>query len=355
MNFNSQNFAIRWGTICIVTGTTLIGCSTPYHPAAPITSIHDNSHQINTYSAVNTSSKSMPIPSSPKNIFVSNQNSSINKLIHKPLMPAPKTNTDGRIIYNRNYNNIQKGSYSANTYTIKHGDTMFYIAWITGNDYRDLAQRNKIAEPYSLRVGQVLNVASISSDSEMILANRTSNTNNTNVDTQSSNAYATSVTDQSLEKMLPRASKALTPSTSPEITASSGLNSNSVVNTVGKWRWPVERKKVIATFSDVQGGNKGVDIAGSLGQPVFATAAGKIVYSGNALRGYGNLIIIKHNDDYLSAYAHNDTILVHDQEEVQAGQKIATMGSTGTSSVRLHFEIRYKGKSVNPLRYLSQQ
>lgn len=99
---------------------------------------------------------------------------------------------------------------------------------------------------------------------------------------------------------------------------------------------------MIESFSDVQGGNKGVDIAGSRGQPVFATAAGRVVYSGNALRGYGNLIIIKHNDDYLSAYAHNDTILVRDQQEVQAGQKIATMGSSGTSSVRLHFEIRYK-------------
>lgn len=89
--------------------------------------------------------------------------------------------------------------------------------------------------------------------------------------------------------------------------------------------------------------------------PKVATADGRVVYAGNALRGYGNLIIIKHNDDYLSAYAHNDTMLVREQQEVKAGQKIATMGSTGTSSTRLHFEIRYKGKSVNPLRYLPQR
>ncbi|HFL9322841.1 TPA: peptidoglycan DD-metalloendopeptidase family protein [Escherichia coli] len=88
---------------------------------------------------------------------------------------------------------------------------------------------------------------------------------------------------------------------------------------------------------------------------IIATADGRVVYAGNALRGYGNLIIIKHNDDYLSAYAHNDTMLVREQQEVKAGQKIATMGSTGTSSTRLHFEIRYKGKSVNPLRYLPQR
>ena len=113
--------------------------------------------------------------------------------------------------------------------------------------------------------------------------------------------------------------------------------------------------KIIDNFSATEGGNKGIDIAGSRGQPVVANASGRVVYAGNALRGYGNLIIIKHNDDYLSAYAHNDTMLVREQQEVKAGQKIATMGSTGTSSVRLHFEIRYKGKSVNPLQYLPQR
>ncbi|WP_162870485.1 peptidoglycan DD-metalloendopeptidase family protein, partial [Klebsiella aerogenes] len=101
------------------------------------------------------------------------------------------------------------------------------------------------------------------------------------------------------------------------------------------WRWPTDGT-VIDNFSSSEGGNKGVDIAGSRGQPIFATADGRVVYAGNALRGYGNLIIIKHNDDYLSAYAHNDTMLVREQQEVKAGQKIATMGSTGTSSVRLH-------------------
>lgn len=112
---------------------------------------------------------------------------------------------------------------------------------------------------------------------------------------------------------------------------------------------------MIETFGASEGGNKGIDIAGSKGQAIIATADGRVVYAGNALRGYGNLIIIKHNDDYPSAYAHNDTMLVREQQEVKAGQKIATMGSTGTSSTRLHFEIRYKGKSVNPLRYLPQR
>lgn len=331
----------------------LIGCSTPYHLAAPISSVHDSSRLINTYPTVDTSAKSMPILSSPKYLSVRNQNSSINKPICQPVMPTPKTNTDGRIIYNRNYDNIQKGNYSGNTYTVKRGDTLFYIAWIIGNDYRDLAQRNKIIEPYSLNVGQVLNIGNSSTDSEIVVTNN--HTLNTNIDSWPTNAYASSVSEKKSSKMLQKATKPLAPFMPSTTTASSGLNSsNSGVDTVGRWRWPAEGK-VIEFFSDVQGQNKGVDIAGSHGQPVFATAAGKVVYSGNALRGYGNLIIIKHNDDYLSAYAHNDAILVRDQQEVQAGQKIATMGSTGTSSVRLHFEIRYKGKSVNPLRYISQQ
>ena len=117
------------------------------------------------------------------------------------------------------------------------------------------------------------------------------------------------------------------------------------------WQWPATGN-IIQGFSNSDGGNKGIDIAGSRGQAVKAAAAGRVVYAGNALRGYGNLIIIKHNDDFLSAYAHNDKILVADQQEIKAGQEIAKMGSSGTNAVKLHFEIRYKGKSVDPTRYL---
>jgi lipoprotein NlpD len=109
---------------------------------------------------------------------------------------------------------------------------------------------------------------------------------------------------------------------------------------------------VIAKFSNSENGNKGIDIAGQRGQSVNASANGVVVYAGNALRGYGNLVIIKHNDDYLSAYAHNDQVYVKEQQKVSVGQKIASMGSSGTSTVKLHFEIRYKGKSVDPMRYL---
>lgn len=120
------------------------------------------------------------------------------------------------------------------------------------------------------------------------------------------------------------------------------------------WDWPT-KGRVVAGFSNSESGNKGLDIAGSYGQDIVAAGDGRVMYAGNALRGYGNLIIIKHNDDYLSAYAHNDNLLVSEGQNIKQGQKIASMGSSGTDSVRLHFEIRYKGKSVNPLRYLPKQ
>lgn len=179
----------------------------------------------------------------------------------------------------------------------------------------------------------------------------------TSVDSGSSSSEGSG--EQSANKMLPNNKPAGTvvtaPVTAPTVsTTEPNASSTSTSAPISAWRWPTDGK-VIENFGASEGGNKGIDIAGSKGQAIVATADGRVVYAGNALRGYGNLIIIKHNDDYLSAYAHNDTMLVREQQEVKAGQKIATMGSTGTSSTRLHFEIRYKGKSVNPLRYLPQR
>ena len=108
-------------------------------------------------------------------------------------------------------------------------------------------------------------------------------------------------------------------------------------------------------YSTADGGNKGIDISGSRGQPVYAAGAGKVVYVGNQLRGYGNLIMIKHSEDYITAYAHNDTLLVNNGQSVKIGQKIATMGSSDTDSVRLHFQIRYRATAIDPLRYLPPQ
>ena len=276
---------------------------------------------------------------------------------------------NGHIVYNRSYGNIPKGSYSGETYTVKRGDTLFYIAWITGNDFRDLAQRNNVAAPYSLNVGQQLQVSN-SSGGTLTGGNAitAADANAGGVAVQSSTpqikggavaqqpviTYSEDSGKPSEGKMLPSSGTNTVATTTAPVTAPTVSSTTNSTTPVGNWRWPTDGK-IIDNFSASEGGNKGIDIAGSRGQSVISTASGRVVYAGNALRGYGNLIIIKHNDDYLSAYAHNDTMLVREQQEVKAGQKIATMGSTGTSSVRLHFEIRYKGKSVNPLRYLPQR
>ena len=126
------------------------------------------------------------------------------------------------------------------------------------------------------------------------------------------------------------------------------LNPIEPAKNVNTWYRPA-KGPIIATYSAQ---NKGLNFGGKLGDPVFATAEGKVVYSGNGLRGYGNLIILKHNSTFLTAYAHNNKILVKEGEWVRAGQIIAEMGRTGTRRVMLHFEIRRSGKPVNPLNYL---
>ena len=345
---------IRWAVIFSFGGALLAGCSTPYHTAAPISSVNDGQttrQQTVQRTAPVTGGTSTAMPSSRPNLSSNTSPSVTNS--------APvNMNGQGRIIYNRDYGSIPKGSYNGSSYTVQRGDTLFYIAYITGNDFRELADRNNIAEPYSLNVGQVINIGNGNVNSNGQLAANSSNSNQQPVDLRTANAYPANGSGQTSGKMLPNnkkpATQTSTATTTTAVSTTSPTTGSSTNSSSIKWRWPAEGK-MIEGFSDAQGGNKGIDIAGSRGQPVLASAPGKVVYAGNALRGYGNLIIIKHNDDYLSAYAHNDTLLVRDQQDVTAGQKIATMGSTGTSSVRLHFEIRYKGKSVNPLRYLPQR
>lgn len=218
----------------------------------------------------------------------------------------------GKNSYNRDYDKLPKGSYSGKTYTVKRGDTLYYIAWITDNEVSDLARINKIRPPYSLAVGQKLRVTS--------------------------SATASSTGRKSAGRS---SGTVLAKSTPPPGAARC-------------WRWPT-RGKILVKFSNSDGGNKGIDIAGSRGQAVYASATGKVVYVGNQLRGYGNLIMIKHGEDFITAYAHNDSTLVRNGQQVKAGQKIATMGSSGTDSVRLHFQIRYRATALDPLRYLPPQ
>ncbi|XOD69985.1 MAG: murein hydrolase activator NlpD [Sodalis sp. (in: enterobacteria)] len=274
------------------------------------------------------------------------------------------------IIYNRIYNNIHKGSYFSTTYKVKQGDTLFYIAWITGNNYQILAKKNTLSEPYSLKVGQILQVGKeampifnkvsmVRGEGNLFPSNDKHTNSSVMVDlgsTSNIDSTKSRVTVNKKNNHFKNSNKQKKNIDNVIITTAPVITSRMAggVKEITDWCWPTEGK-IIDNFSVEEGGNKGVDISGFRGQPILAISSGKVVYAGNALRGYGNLIIIKHNDDYLNAYAHNDKLLVGEQQEVKAGQKIATMGSTGTNITKLHFEIRYKGKCVNPLLYLPKR
>ena len=274
------------------------------------------------------------------------------------------------------YSQIQKGSYKGNTYKVNKGDTMFLIAYLTGMDVKDLASMNNMKEPYSLSVGQTLKISNCSTKTITTTVpvkttapaapaepevTYTPGANGTQIGSDGTviGPIKSDVGNGEPSKPVFTNNTPSTPATTTtqvETTNNTPVNANVVAPVASNiaWQWPTQGN-VIQGFSNTDGGNKGIDISGSRGQAVKAAANGRVVYAGNALRGYGNLIIIKHNDDFLSAYAHNDKILVSDQQEVKAGQEIAKMGSTGTNVVKLHFEIRYKGKSVDPVRYLPRR
>ncbi|MBE0438581.1 MAG: peptidoglycan DD-metalloendopeptidase family protein [Gammaproteobacteria bacterium] len=205
-------------------------------------------------------------------------------------------------------------------YTVKKGDTLYSISWRYGMDYKTLAAINNIRSPYKIYVGQKLVF-------------------------KSSHQQSTKTT--TVTKPQPTPSK---PTSSKTTTNATVATTNQALT----WHWPTQGK-IVSTYSKSAAGRKGIDIAGKSGQSIVAAASGKVVYSGNGLPRYGNLMIIKHNDVYLSAYAHNKTLLFKEGDFVKAGQKIATMGNTGTQNVQLHFEIRRNGKPVDPMRFLPKR
>lgn len=234
----------------------------------------------------------------------------------------------------------------ADTYQVKSGDTLFSIAFRNGMDYRSLARLNRIAEPYTIYVGQILVVSNTSTEAG---SGRNPATTSLKSNKNYSNSNSSDTASKSAKVVAPQNQKRYGQNQrveEPEKTANGTINGN-----VRQWHWPV-KGPILAKFSSQEHGNKGLDIGGVYGTPVKAAAAGQVVYAGNALRGYGNLIIIKHNDDFLSAYAHNHRLLVKERESVAAGQTIAEMGNSDADRIQLHFEIRYRGKSVDPLRYL---
>ena len=226
------------------------------------------------------------------------------------------------------------------THTVVRGDTLFSIAWRYGWDYRELAAANNIAAPFTIRPGQEIRLdrrgTAVASQPSAPPARQTPPPASSS--TPSTSAPSASTPAPSAQQTPPRQS---TPST---VAGTGDVN----------WRWPASGE-LLSRFSAQQAGQSGVRIAGSSGDPVVAAASGVVVYRGNGLTGYGNLLIVKHNDRWLSAYAHNDDMLVREGDKVDAGQRIATMGATGTFRTQLHFEIRRDGTPVDPLGLLPRR
>ncbi|PKO93139.1 MAG: peptidase M23 [Betaproteobacteria bacterium HGW-Betaproteobacteria-1] len=290
-------------------------------------------------------------------------------------------------------------------YTVKKGDTLYSIGLEHGYDYKEIARANNIAPPYTIFVGQKLKlkpgspapapVAEAGSGDVVITPLDMGSVDSSVIESSSTETAASSeqampattaapiisgpialrepYSDLALNtpvveaKAAPVNVPAPSPTTAPapaqvsqEASPPSAADPvkteaikapTATATSAGiTWSWPTNGK-LLAGFNE-GGSAKGIDIGGSTGQPILASAPGKVIYSGSDLRGYGRLVIIKHNDEFLSVYAHNSKILVKEGQAVARGQKIAEMGNTDADRVKLHFEIRRQGKSVNPADFL---
>ncbi|MFZ9297867.1 MAG: peptidoglycan DD-metalloendopeptidase family protein [Hylemonella sp.] len=218
-------------------------------------------------------------------------------------------------------------------YAVKPGDTLIRIGLESGQNWREIARWNNIENPNQIEVGQVLRVVPPQAPAAPAAAAQTAVVTRpvapSNVQTQA----------------VPPPSSAAAPHAAPP----AAPDAAPVTEDSLAWAWPVNGP-VLTGFDEVK--NKGLDLGGAAGDPVLAAADGRVVYAGAGLRGYGNLIIVKHNNTYLTAYAHNQALLVKEDQAVRKGQKIAEMGSSDTDRVKLHFEVRRQGKPVDPVKYL---
>lgn len=213
-------------------------------------------------------------------------------------------------------------------YRVKRGDTLLRIALDNGQSYRDIAAWNNLSDPNLIEVDQVLRVKP---------------------------PPGVRVATKPIEPLKPTESKEV--AADKKVAAKKAEEKEVAVTEVKadavdppiKLSWPA-KGKVVEEFSE--GKNKGIDIAGKLGEPIQAASDGKVVYAGNSLRGYGNLVIVKHDNTYLTAYAHNRSLLVKEGDTVRKGQRIAEMGDSDANMVKLHFEVRVNGKPVNPIQFL---
>lgn len=220
---------------------------------------------------------------------------------------------------------------------VSAGETLFSIAWSYGIDFRRLADTNGLQSPYRLQIGQLLRLPAIADGSD-----------------GSGKVQSRAVAATPAKPMDERSKGAHSASESSTKSGGVGSCSSATANLLEGWRWPADGA-VIARYAAHSAQHKGIDIRGELGEPVYAVSGGKVVYAGSGLVGYGNLLIVKHSDRYLSAYAHNSRLLVGEGKIVKAGDRIAEIGDSGTDSVKLHFEIRCDGEPIDPLRILPQR
>ncbi len=262
------------------------------------------------------------------------------------LVGCSSSPSGGVRVVDRNGNTVsQRPAVTTGQYVVRRGDTLFSIAFRYGWDWKALAARNQIPEPYTIRPGQTIRFDGRSNSTPTPVASApvaSRPITSTSTTTSGSGSVKTTVISKPVEVV-----PVVIP---PSATASTGPSSKSPTG----WGWP-SSGVLIGKFSSNGSLNKGIDIAGDLGQPVLAASDGSVVYAGSGLRGYGELIIIKHSDTYVSAYGHNRRLLVREGQQVKAGQTIAEMGSTGTDRVKLHFEIRRQGKPVDPLQFLPRR
>lgn len=236
--------------------------------------------------------------------------------------------------------NVGKPGY----YTVKPGDTMKRIAAENGQTVRDIAKWNNLEDPNVIEVGQVLRVVPPGVDASAV-ASRGVSASNVEPRPLDAKAPAVPAGAAAPAPAVPPVAVAGTPAPAVESAPPAPRTGDDDVN----WMWPASGS-VISSFDEVR--NKGLAIAGRAGDPVYAAADGRVVYAGSGLRGYGNLVIVKHNNTYLTAYAHNQSLLVKEDQVVRRGQKIAEMGSSDADRVQLHFEIRRQGKPIDPVKLL---
>lgn len=250
-------------------------------------------------------------------------------------------------------------------YTVKKGDTLLHIALDFGQNYRDLVAWNKLADPNDIKVDQVLRVlppedggvktspiAMPGAEPKPPVKKPPVKKPDNIADAKDSKDAKDTKEDKSSVSVATAAPAAAAPA--PAATpAPTGIVPGATVTATDderlSWMWPADGR-ILATFDE--GKNKGIDIAGRAGQGVMAAGAGRVMYAGSGIRGYGNLVIVKHSNSLLSAYAHNRTILVKEGQSVAKGDKIAEMGDSDSDTVKLHFEIRQQGKPVDPSKFL---